>query len=85
MNISTRVEETFSARGFLFLDACADTLPDRHDNNDIYEKAMRILETYFGVDEEDVNIAPEAVGNAFAFGQVQNTPQKPFDFGQPGM
>ena len=57
----------------------------QHDNNDIYEKAVRILETYFGVDEEDVNIAPEAVGSAYAFGQVQSTPQQAFDFGQPGV
>jgi hypothetical protein len=55
----------------------------QHDNNDIYEKAVRILETYFGVDEEDVNIVPEASGQNFAFG-VQNTPQKAFDFGQQG-
>ena len=53
----------------------------QHDNNDIYEKAVRILETYFGVDEEDVNIVPESTGNTFAFG-LQQTPQKGFDFGQ---
>ena len=45
---------------------------------------MRVLETYFGVDEEDVNVAPETIGNNFAFGVAQNTPQKAFDFG-PGM
>ena len=56
----------------------------QHDNNDIYEKAVRVLETYFGVDEEDVNVAPETIGNNFAFGVAQNTPQKAFDFG-PGM
>ena len=54
------------------------------DNHDIYEKAVRVLETYFGVDEEDVNVAPETIGNNFAFGVAQNTPQKAFDFG-PGM
>ena len=37
-----------------------------------------------GVDEEDVNVAPETIGNNFAFGVAQNTPQKAFDFG-PGM
>ena len=56
----------------------------QHDNNDIYEKAVRVLETYFGVDEEDVNVAPETIGNNFAFGVAANTPQKAFDFG-PGM
>ncbi|KAH8063926.1 hypothetical protein JL720_13086 [Aureococcus anophagefferens] len=55
----------------------------QHDNNDIYEKAVRILETYFGVDEEDVNNVPGPSGQNFAFG-VQNTPQKAFDFGQQG-
>ena len=53
----------------------------QHDNNDIYEKAVRILENYFGVDEEDVNIAPEAAGQNFAFG-VQTPQAKAFDFGQ---
>jgi len=42
-----------------------------------------ILETYFGVDEEDVNVAPESIGATFGFGQA--TPQKAFDFGQGQM
>ncbi len=43
----------------------------QHSNNDIYEKCIKILETYFGVDEEEemANIAPEMAedGNQFAF------------------
>mmetsp|Transcript_18873 Transcript_18873/g.58113 ORF Transcript_18873/g.58113 Transcript_18873/m.58113 type:complete len:531 (-) Transcript_18873:428-2020(-) len=54
----------------------------QHDNHDVYEKAVRLLETYFGVDDEDVNLAPDAQGNNFAFGQP-GVP-KAFDFGNPG-
>ena len=43
----------------------------QHSNNDIYEKCIKILETFFGVDEEDemANIVPEMAegGNQFAF------------------
>jgi hypothetical protein len=42
-----------------------------HSNNDIYEKCVKILETYFGVDEEEemANIAPTMAegGATFAF------------------
>ncbi|KAJ8601091.1 hypothetical protein CTAYLR_007831 [Chrysophaeum taylorii] len=53
----------------------------QHDNHDIYEKAVRILEKYFGVDDEDANIAPEAAGQNFAFGVNPGQPRA-FDFGQ---
>lgn len=40
-----------------------------HTNNDIYEKAMRILENYFGLEDDDAqNLHPEVQGNQFAFG-----------------
>ena len=43
----------------------------QHSNNDIYEKCIKILETFFGVDEEEemANIVPEMAegGNQFAF------------------
>lgn len=43
----------------------------QHSNNDIYEKCIKILETFFGVDEEEemANIAPETAegGGQFAF------------------
>jgi len=39
-----------------------------HANNDVYEKAVSIIEEYFGTDE-DQNITPNlAAGNAFQFG-----------------
>jgi importin subunit alpha-6/7 len=46
----------------------------QHANNDIYEKAIKLLETYFGVDEEEDNemaavLAPGMdEGNTFGFG-----------------
>ena len=40
-----------------------------HDNNAIYNKALKILTKYFGVDEEDSTIAPATDGQTFAFGQ----------------
>jgi Karyopherin (importin) alpha len=40
-----------------------------HVNNDIYEKAVHIIETYYGVDEEeDENLAPTIHGDTFSFG-----------------
>jgi len=44
----------------------------QHDNVEIYEKCIKILETYIELeDEEDTNIAPEVQGNQFAFGAAQ--------------
>jgi hypothetical protein len=54
-----------------------------HNNNDIYDKAMKILEEYFGLeDEEDQNLAPAADANAaqFAFNPQPAAPQGGFDF-----
>ena len=43
----------------------------QHSNNDIYEKCVKILETYFGVDEEEemADLAPAEAegGGQFAF------------------
>lgn len=40
-----------------------------HKNNEVYEKVVSLLETYFGADDqEDENLAPAAVGNAYSFG-----------------
>jgi importin subunit alpha-1 len=47
----------------------------QHDTNEIYEKAVKILETYFGVEEEsDATLAPGMSdnGNQFAFGANNN-------------
>lgn len=43
----------------------------RHTNNEIYEKSIKILETYFGVEEEEemANLAPQVEhGGQFTFG-----------------
>lgn len=40
-----------------------------HANDEIYEKAVRIIETFFGTEEvEDENLAPMANGDTFSFG-----------------
>ncbi|KAL7442836.1 hypothetical protein ACHAXH_009544 [Discostella pseudostelligera] len=48
----------------------------QHSNNDIYEKCVKILETFFGVDEEEemANIVPDMAedGNQFAFSAPSN-------------
>lgn len=57
-----------------------------HDNNEIYEKAVKILERYWAeVEEEEQNIQDGGVGNqqqGFAFGTNQpNIPPGGFKFG----
>lgn len=52
-----------------------------HDNQDIYEKAVRILEHYFGADDEDPSIVPEPAGPTYAF-KAQNAPPS-FNFANP--
>jgi len=56
----------------------------QHSNNDIYEKCIKILETYFGVEEEEemVGLAPtETEGGQFGFGmQDDGQPGGAFDF-----
>lgn len=40
-----------------------------HPNEDLYEKAVHILETYFDIDEgDDQNLAPQATAQGYAFG-----------------
>ena len=65
----------------------------QHTNNDIYEKSIKILETYFGVEEEEemANLAPQMEGDQFGFGmaaagQQQQQQQAPgtFDFSGGG-
>ena len=53
----------------------------QHSNNDIYEKCIKILETYFGVedDSEMANLAPSEENNQFGFGAAA-APQGGFDF-----
>ena len=56
-----------------------------HDNNEIYEKAVKILETYWLEDEEDDQVLPagtEAAQPTFNFGANQPTvPSGGFNFG----
>ena len=40
-----------------------------HENEEVYEKAISIIEKYFGVEEgEDQNLVPTVQGDTFAFG-----------------
>jgi len=42
-----------------------------HQNEDVYKKAVHILETYFGLDdEEDDQLAPETTNEGFVFQQA---------------
>lgn len=55
-----------------------------HSNNDIYEKAIQILENYFGVEEEEemAGLAPTMDGDVYTFsapGQMDGIQQN-FDF-----
>jgi len=57
-----------------------------HSNNDIYDKAIKILETYFGMeDDEDQNLAPQIDANAqqYQFGAPAAAPAGGFNFGAP--
>jgi len=46
-----------------------------HESDEVYQKAVMIIETYFGADdgEENENIAPENNGSTFSFGVSQKT------------
>jgi importin subunit alpha-1 len=52
----------------------------QHANNDLYEKAVRILETFFGVEDEEemAQVAPNMEGDHFSFGM--DSQQQTFDF-----
>jgi hypothetical protein len=55
-----------------------------HDNNDIYEKAVKILETYWLEEDEDQNLGPagDELQSSFAFGGNQSAvPSGGFNFG----
>jgi len=57
----------------------------QHSNQDVYEKAVRILEQFFIIEgeEEIEGIVPENAGNQFAFQQAQ-APEGGFNFGGGG-
>mmetsp|Transcript_49092 Transcript_49092/g.72936 ORF Transcript_49092/g.72936 Transcript_49092/m.72936 type:complete len:554 (+) Transcript_49092:72-1733(+) len=56
----------------------------QHDNNDVYDKCIKILETYFGVEDEEemAGVAPGMAegGDSFAFGTAGGMPGGNFDF-----
>lgn len=56
----------------------------QHTNNDIYEKCIKILETYFGVEDEEemAQVAPTMEGDHFSFGM--DSQQQTFDFSSGG-
>eukprot|EP00668_Euglena_longa_P016142 GGOE01020352.1.p1 GENE.GGOE01020352.1~~GGOE01020352.1.p1 ORF type:complete len:527 (-),score=99.09 GGOE01020352.1:354-1934(-) len=53
-----------------------------HSNNEIYEHAVMILETFFEAEENenDIQVETNATGNAFQFGQPQAAAGQPFSF-----
>ena len=49
-----------------------------HENEEVYSKAVHLLETYFGAEEEeDENLAPNATSSGFAFGLAAPPPSAP--------
>lgn len=52
-----------------------------HTSTDIYEKVIKILETYFGIEEEEemAGLAPQMQGDTFGFGMDTQGPDT-FDF-----
>lgn len=55
-----------------------------HSNNDLYEKSIKMLETYFDVEDESEmgNIAPAMQGDQFGFGVDQQANAFDFSGGQ---
>ena len=54
----------------------------QHSNNDIYEKCIKILETYFGVEDEEemAMLAPNMENEQFTFGAGGGEQNQQFDF-----
>lgn len=55
----------------------------QHSNNDIYEKCIKILETYFGVEDEEEmeTIVPDSTDQQFTFSAPDAGQAQTFDFG----
>merc|ERR1712166_412499 len=54
-----------------------------HAQKEIFDKAVKIIETYFGYEEEAESVAPQQMQNGqFAFGAAPAAPQT-FNFGAP--
>ena len=55
-----------------------------HENEEVYSKAVHLLEEYFGAEEEeDENLAPNATSSGFAFGLAAPPAVGATAFGQP--
>jgi importin subunit alpha-1 len=52
----------------------------RHENHKIYDMAVKILENYFGADEEEEPMADQQAGG-FQYRANVNAPQGGFQFG----
>lgn len=69
-----------------FVEECGglDSLENlqQHENEEIYEKAVKLLKEFFESEEEEDMVAPEVHGNQFAFGLQQQSvlPQGGFVF-----
>ncbi len=53
----------------------------RHENHKIYDMAVKILETYFGVDDEEEAPMLDQPGGGFQFNPNNSAPQGGFQFG----
>lgn len=52
-----------------------------HENEDVYKKALTIIETYFGEEEEDAEgVSSTTNGQAYDFSSVNNIPDGGFSF-----
>lgn len=56
-----------------------------HENHEVYQKSMRIIETYFHGEDESENLAPAVASNVFSFGLSSTAATKldSFDFNPP--
>lgn len=56
-----------------------------HSNDKVYGKAVELIETYYGVEEDegDENILPEQTDGYFAFGMSSTTPKNLFGATSP--
>lgn len=57
----------------------------QHSNQEVYEKAIRILEVFFQAeDEEEIEgVVPDNSGSQFGFGVQNQAPEGGFNFGNP--
>ncbi|CAN8073915.1 unnamed protein product [Agarophyton chilense] len=57
----------------------------QHSNQDVYEKAVRILEVFFMAEEEEEieGVVPDSAETQFGFGVQNQAPEGGFNFGNP--